>query len=80
MYLGSPKETFQGEARVAITPDSASQLQKLGYRCVVEAGAGALAGFSDDSYRAAGVTVVDSAAALYGTCDVIAKVRPPDAQ
>src|ERR1700722_14661954 len=80
MYVGSPKEVFKGEARVAMTPDSALQLQKLGYRCAIETGAGALAGFSDESYRAAGVTVVDSAEALYRTADVIAKVRPPNAQ
>ncbi|HTC52758.1 MAG TPA: Re/Si-specific NAD(P)(+) transhydrogenase subunit alpha [Steroidobacteraceae bacterium] len=77
MYIGSPKEIFPGEARVAITPDSALQLQKLGYHCAVETGAGALAGFSDESYRAAGVSVVDGAEALYRTADVIAKVRPP---
>jgi H+-translocating NAD(P) transhydrogenase subunit alpha len=80
MYIGSPKEVFNGEARVAMTPDSALQLQKLGYRCVVETGAGALAGFPDEAYRAAGVTVVDSAETLYRTADVIAKVRPPNAQ
>jgi len=78
MYIGSPKELAKGEARVAMTPDSASQLQKLGYRCVIETGAGQLAGFSDELYRTAGVTVVDTAAALYGTADVIAKVRPPE--
>jgi H+-translocating NAD(P) transhydrogenase subunit alpha len=77
MYIGSPKEVFKSEARVAITPDSALQLQKLGYHCAVESGAGALAGFSDHSYRAAGVTVVDGAEALYRNADVIAKVRPP---
>src|ERR1700683_4076385 len=77
MYVGSPKEIFKGEARVAMTPDSALQLQKLGYHCAVESGAGALAGFSDESYRAAGVTVVDGADALYRTADVVAKVRPP---
>jgi NAD(P) transhydrogenase subunit alpha len=80
MYIGAPKETFTGEARVAMTPDSARQLQKLGYQCAVETGAGALAGFPDESYRAAGVTVVDSAAALFRIADVIVKVRAPDPQ
>jgi H+-translocating NAD(P) transhydrogenase subunit alpha len=80
MYIGSPKETAPGEARVAMTPDSALQLQKLGHRCVIETGAGVLAGFPDELYRTAGVTVVDGAAALYGTADVIAKVRPPEEQ
>ncbi|WVT78167.1 Re/Si-specific NAD(P)(+) transhydrogenase subunit alpha (plasmid) [Sinorhizobium chiapasense] len=79
MKIGVPRETYPGEKRTALTPDSAGQLRKLGYECLVEAGAGSLAGFSDDAYRAAGVTVVDSAAALYKMADVIAKVRPPEA-
>ncbi|MCJ7993839.1 Re/Si-specific NAD(P)(+) transhydrogenase subunit alpha [Rhizobium cremeum] len=78
MKIGSPKEIFAGEARVAMTPDSAVQLQKLGYECLIEAGAGKSAGFSDEAYRAAGVTVVDGAEALYAGADVIAKVRPPE--
>jgi len=75
--IGAPKETFEGEARVAMTPDSALQLKKLGHDCFVEAGAGAKAGFSDAAYAAAGVTVVKTAAALYKEVDVVAKVRPP---
>jgi NAD(P) transhydrogenase subunit alpha len=67
-----------GEARVALTPDSAVQLQKLGHTCLVESGAGLLAGFSDEAYRAAGVEVAASAAALWAGADVIAKVRPPE--
>jgi H+-translocating NAD(P) transhydrogenase subunit alpha len=78
MYIGSPKETFAGESRVAMTPDSARQLQKLGYECVIESGAGKAAGFSDASYTDAGVTVVETAEALYAKADVIAKVRPPE--
>ncbi|KQW29466.1 NAD(P) transhydrogenase subunit alpha [Rhizobium sp. Root274] len=79
MKIGSPKEIYAGEARVGMTPDSAIQLQKLGYECVIEAGAGKGAGLSDDAYRSAGVTVVETAAALYETADIIAKVRPPEA-
>jgi NAD(P) transhydrogenase subunit alpha len=66
-----------GEARVAMTPDSAIQLQKLGYECFIESGAGLEARFSDADYQAAGVAVVDSAEALFQSVDVIAKVRPP---
>ncbi|MBY6058372.1 NAD(P)(+) transhydrogenase (Re/Si-specific) subunit alpha, partial [Leisingera daeponensis] len=54
MKIGTPKETFPGENRVAMTPESAAQLQKLGYGCAIEAGAGAAAGFSDAAYEAAG--------------------------
>ncbi|MDM7255284.1 MAG: Re/Si-specific NAD(P)(+) transhydrogenase subunit alpha, partial [Paracoccus sp. (in: a-proteobacteria)] len=77
MKIGALKETYEGEARVAITPASAVHLHKLGYETAVEAGAGARAGFADDDYRAAGVTVLPTAAALTEAVDVLAKVRPP---
>ncbi|MCR9126939.1 MAG: Re/Si-specific NAD(P)(+) transhydrogenase subunit alpha [Rhodobacteraceae bacterium] len=77
MKIGTPKEVFEGEARVAMTPDSALMLQKLGHECLIESGAGLLAGFSDAAYEAAGVEVIKTAAALYKAADVVAKVRPP---
>ncbi|MCJ8336157.1 MAG: Re/Si-specific NAD(P)(+) transhydrogenase subunit alpha [Epibacterium sp.] len=78
MKLGTPKEVFEGEARVAMTPDSARQLQKLGYECLIQTGAGQKAGFSDAAYEEAGVTVVKTAAALWKEADIIAKVREPE--
>ena len=45
MRIGALAERFAGEARVALTPDSAVQLKKLYHDCVVEAGAGRAAGF-----------------------------------
>ncbi|KAB2543799.1 NAD(P) transhydrogenase subunit alpha [Salipiger aestuarii] len=77
MKIGTPKELAHGENRVAMTPDSARALHKLGHECLVESGAGAAAGFADAAYEAAGVTVVDSAEVLYAQADVIAKVQPP---
>ncbi|MCG6904886.1 MAG: Re/Si-specific NAD(P)(+) transhydrogenase subunit alpha [Rhodobacter sp.] len=77
MKIGTPKEIFEGENRVAMTPESALQLQKLGYDCAIEAGAGAAAGYSDAAYQGAGVEVIKTATALFKACDVIAKVRPP---
>ena len=79
MKIGTPKEVFEGERRVAMTPDSALQLQKLGHECLIETGAGAASGFDDASYVAAGVEVVNTAAALWKAADVVAKVRAPDA-
>ena len=78
MKIGTPKELFKGESRVAMTPDSAQQLQKLGHSCVVQSGAGLEAGFTDAAYKNAGVEVVKSAAALWKAADVVAKVRPPE--
>ncbi|TBY43903.1 Re/Si-specific NAD(P)(+) transhydrogenase subunit alpha [Rhizobium leguminosarum bv. viciae] len=77
MIIGSPRETFADEKRVALTPESALQLRKLGHECLVEAGAGLAAGFSDDAYGAAGVQVVSTADTVWRSADLIAKVRPP---
>ncbi len=77
MKIGVPKEIFEGEARVAMTPDSARALQKLGYECAIETGAGMLAGFSDAAYEDAGVQIYKTPAPLFKGCDIIAKVRPP---
>jgi len=77
MKIGALKEISTGEQRVALTPESAIQLQKLGHECVVQKGAGSAAGFSDAQYKAAGVKVAATAAALTKACDVIVNVRPP---
>ncbi|MDD9922203.1 MAG: Re/Si-specific NAD(P)(+) transhydrogenase subunit alpha, partial [Boseongicola sp.] len=76
MKIGAPKESAAGEARVAMTPQSAKDLQKLGYECLIEEGAGEAAGFGDAAYQEAGVTIV-SGSAIWDDADVVAKVRPP---
>lgn len=78
MKIGTPKEVYPGEARVAMTPSSAAQLQKLGHQCVIESGAGDAADFADADYAAANVEVVHSAAELWNNADVITKVRAPE--
>ena len=77
MKIGTPRETSAGEARVAMTPDSAIALQNLGHECLIESGAGKAAGFSDSLYREAGVTIVKTPAALWKSADIVTKVRPP---
>ncbi len=77
MKIGVPTETAAGEMRVAMTPSSAAQIQKLGHTCLIQAGAGKNAQFSDADYEAAGVTIIKTAAELWKQADVIAKVRPP---
>ena len=76
MKIGAPKEIMKGENRVAMTPDSAAQLKKLGHECFIQSGAGEAASFSDKDYRAAGVTVVSTAKKLFSSVDVVCKVRP----
>jgi NAD(P) transhydrogenase subunit alpha len=60
-----------------MTPESAGRLQKLGYACVIESGAGLAASIPDAAYTAAGVEVVASAAELWAQADVVVKVREP---
>ena len=77
MRIGVPKETAPGEKRVATVPEVVEKLIKLGFSVSVQSGAGDAANFADDAYRAAGAQVVDSAAELWGSSDIVFKVRPP---
>ncbi len=79
LRIGVPKETFDGEKRVATVPDVVAKLIKLGFTVAVERGAGDAANFADEAYRAAGAEVVDTAAALWAGSDIVFKVRPPSA-
>ncbi len=65
MKVGAPEETFPGENRVAMTPSSALDLQKLGHTCFIQSGAGLAAGFSDKAYEEAGVTIVTGESQLW---------------
>lgn len=75
--IGVPKETAGGEKRVATVPEVVEKLIKLGFQVAVQSGAGDAANFSDDTYRAAGARVVDTAAALWAVSDIVFKVRAP---
>ena len=75
MKVGCPKEMVASEQRVAMTPDSVRQIQKLGYDCVVQSGAGAAAGFDDAAYEEAGAAVMKTAASLWKQADIVIKVR-----
>jgi NAD(P) transhydrogenase subunit alpha len=59
MKVGAPRETFEAEARVAMTPDSALQLQKIGHTCFIESGAGLAAGFTDAAYQPVDLPILD---------------------
>ncbi len=77
LRIGVPLETTPGEKRVATVPDVVAKLIKLGFTVSVQSGAGAAANCDDDSYRAVGAEVVDSAQALWASSDIVFKVRPP---
>lgn len=77
MMIAVPRERFPGERRVALTPEVVGHLLKLGFEVSVEAGAGELAAFSDDAYRAAGARIVENAPSLYADAHIVVKVRAP---
>ena len=75
MKIGVPAETQAGEARIALTPDSALQLQ-VGHECLIQKGAGIASGFTDEMYSDAGVKII-ATAALFKQADIILKVHAP---
>ena len=78
MRVVVPKETEAGERRVALIPDSVGRLVGAGFAIAVEQGAGALAGFPDAEYAAAGAEVV-ARAELYSGAEAVVRVGSPAA-
>lgn len=78
--IGVPKETAAGEKRVATVPEVVEKLIKLGFRVMVQSGAGDAANCSDDSYRAAGAEIAATAAQLWSGSDIVFKVAVPTAE
>jgi NAD/NADP transhydrogenase alpha subunit len=58
MLTGVPKETRLDDHRVAISPQRAERLLKLGHTILVETGASGMANITDDVFREAGATIV----------------------
>lgn len=77
MRIGVPREVRALEGRVALIPAAAGQLVMQGHEVLVEQGAGILSGYPDAAYRTAGVTLVETAEALYGQAQLIVKVKEP---
>jgi H+-translocating NAD(P) transhydrogenase subunit alpha len=77
VIIGVPREIYPGEKRVALVPDTASKLIKLGFEVMVEKGAGTGAYISDERFIDAGAKIAENTAALYQSADVILKVQRP---
>ena len=75
MIVGVPKETFEGETRVALVPGSLAALAKAGVDVIVERGAGTAAGYADAAYQDKGATIVADRDEVYAKADVVAQVR-----
>jgi len=75
LVVGVPKETFPGERRAALVPASIPTLAKSGFSVIVQSGAGAEAGCSDDAYTARGAKIVSDRDAVFSEASVILQVR-----
>ena len=79
MRIGVPKEIKVEEYRVGLTPASVREYVMRGNDVIVEQGAGLGIGASDDAYRSAGAGIVDTAAEIFATADMVVKVKEPQA-
>ena len=80
MIVGVPRETKRDEYRVALLPVGAEELVRAGHTVLVERSAGAGSGLPDEAYTAAGATLVDGPADVFGKADLVVKVKEPQPQ
>ena len=74
MVVGVPRETFPGERRVALVPSSIPTLAKGGLEVIVEAGAGAQAGYPDAEYVSKGAKIIPERRDLFAAADIVVQV------
>ena len=79
MKIGCPTEIKPQEFRVGLTPNAAREAVSHGHEVIVQAGAGAGAGFDDADYTTAGASIADSAEEIFASAEMIVKVKEPQA-
>ncbi|HYO19533.1 MAG TPA: alanine dehydrogenase, partial [Dermatophilaceae bacterium] len=77
MKVGIPREVKNNEYRVAITPSGVHELSRNGHEVYVEKDAGVGSSINDGDYVAAGARILDTAADVWATGDLILKVKEP---
>ena len=80
MIIGVPQEVKNNEFRVGLTPGNVSGLCKQGHSVLVQRGAGEQIGLTDEAYRIAGASLINSAAEVFNKAEMIVKVKEPQAQ
>lgn len=80
MKVGCVKEIKKNEYRVGMTPSNAQEYIRHGHEVYIQAGAGEGSSFTDEDYRQAGATILETAPEVWGACDMIIKVKEPLAQ
>lgn len=77
MIIGVPKEIKNNENRVAITPAGVVSLITEGHQVLVEAGAGVGSGFPNEEYVSAGAQLIEDAAKVWSSAEMVMKVKEP---
>ncbi|MFJ7752582.1 alanine dehydrogenase [Peribacillus muralis] len=77
MRIGIPKEIKNNENRVAITPAGVLALVNAGHEVLIEMNAGLGSSFTNESYQEAGAVIVEDAASVWSSTDMIMKVKEP---
>jgi alanine dehydrogenase len=80
MRIGVPKEVKVHEYRVAITPAGVHELTEHGHDVLVERGAGTGSSIADEEYAAAGAKILDAADDVWGSAEMVLKVKEPVAE
>src|SRR6266508_1457047 len=77
MIVGVPNEVKQGEYRVAMVPAGVEELTRAKHTVLIQSGAGAGSGISDETYTANGAEIVATEAEVWKRGDLIVKVKEP---
>src|SRR6201984_785501 len=74
MIVGVPRETYPGEKRVALVPAVLANLAKAGLQVLVQAGAGAAAGYPDTEYSDKGAKIAASRTEVFSQAEIVTQV------
>ena len=77
MIIGVPREVKDHESRVGLVPHGVTTLVEAGHQVVVQTRAGSLSSIADEEYLEAGARVVPMAADVWGSADIVVKVKEP---
>ncbi|RZL76733.1 MAG: alanine dehydrogenase, partial [Rhodococcus sp. (in: high G+C Gram-positive bacteria)] len=80
MKIGIPREIKNHEYRVAISPAGVHELSERGHEVIIESGAGLGSSFTDEDFKAAGAQILSSAVAVWGSAELLLKVKEPIAE
>ncbi|MBJ7355289.1 MAG: NAD(P)(+) transhydrogenase (Re/Si-specific) subunit alpha, partial [Thermoleophilaceae bacterium] len=80
MRIAVPRESADGETRVAATPDTIQKFVQTGNEVAVQTGAGEAAGHPDSQFTEVGASITPDFAATVSGADAVLKVQKPTSE